>query len=71
MAEEAGLGAGLLEDSVTGIVWLGRRMHYYSQRIEPGQIILSDGFIRAMECPLCSHIDADFGPTCRLACSFA
>lgn len=71
VVEETGLGAGVLDDPVTGIVWLARRMHHYGQRIEPGQIILSGSFIRALECPPGSHIDADFGPFGRLTCSFA
>jgi 2-oxo-hept-3-ene-1,7-dioate hydratase len=45
-------------------------MHHYGQRIEPGQIILSGSFIRALECPPGSHIDADFGPFGRLTCTF-
>lgn len=71
VVEETGLGAGVLDDPVTGIIWLARRMHHYGQRIEPGQIILSGSFIRALECPPSSHIDADFGPFGRLTCSFA
>ena len=71
VVEETGLGAGVLDDPVTGIIWLARRMHHYGQRIEPGQIILSGSFIRAMECPPGSHIDADFGPFGHLSCSFA
>lgn len=71
VVEETGLGAGVLDDPVTGIVWLARRMHQYGQRIEPGQIILSGSFIRAMECPSSAHIDADFGPFGHLTCTFA
>jgi 2-oxo-hept-3-ene-1,7-dioate hydratase len=71
VVEETGLGAGVLDDPVTAIVWLARRMHDYGQRIEPGQIILSGSFIRALECPPGSHIDADFGAFGRLTCSFA
>jgi 2-oxo-hept-3-ene-1,7-dioate hydratase len=71
VVEETGLGAGVLDDPITGIVWLARRMHHYGQQIEQGQIILSGSFIRAMECPPGSHIDADFGPFGRLTCSFA
>ena len=71
VVEETGLGAGVLDDPVTGIIWLARRMHHYGQRIEPGQIILSGSFIRAMECPPGAHIDADFGPFGHLTCSFA
>lgn len=71
VVEETGLGAGVLDDPVTGIIWLARRMALYGQRIEPGQIILSGSFIRAMECPSGSHIDADFGPFGHLTCTFA
>lgn len=71
IVEETGLGAGVLDDPVTGIIWLARRMHHYGQAIEPGQIILSGSFIRAMECPPGAHIDADFGPFGHLSCTFA
>lgn len=71
VVEETGLGAGVLDDPVTGIIWLARRMGQYGQRIEPGQVILSGSFIRAMECPSGAHIDADFGPFGHLTCTFA
>lgn len=71
VVEETGLGAGVLDDPVTGIIWLSRRMHQYGQAIEPGQIILSGSFIRAVECPPGARIDADFGPFGHLTCTFA
>lgn len=71
VVEETGLGAGVLNDPVTGIVWLAARMGQYGQRIEPGQIILSGSFIRAMECPTGCRIEADFGPFGQLSCQFA
>jgi 2-oxo-hept-3-ene-1,7-dioate hydratase len=71
VVEETGLGAGVLNDPVTGIVWLAARMSQYGQRIEPGQIILSGSFIRAMECPTGCRIEADFGPFGQLSCHFA
>ena len=58
--EETGLGAGVLNDPVQGIVWLARRMEQYGQRIEAGQVILSGSFIRPVECPPGSEIVADF-----------
>ena len=60
--EETGLGAGVLNDPVEGIVWLARRMEQYGQRIEAGQVILSGSFIRPVECPPGARIEADFGP---------
>ncbi len=70
VVEETGLGAGVLNDPVTGIVWLAARMGQYNQRIEPGQIILSGSFIRAMECPRGCKIHADFGTFGSLSCQF-
>ena len=60
--EETGLGAGVLNDPIEGIVWLARRMAQYNQRIEPGQVILSGSFIRPIEAPSGTKINADFGP---------
>ena len=71
VVEETGLGAGVLNDPVTGIVWLAARMAQYGQRVEPGQIILSGSFIRAIECPSGCRIAADFGTFGSLACQFA
>lgn len=69
--EETGLGAGVLNDPVTGIVWLARRMSDYGLRIEPGQVILSGSFIRPVECPPGSRIHADFGAFGSVSCDFA
>lgn len=69
--EETGLGAGVLNDPVMGIVWLAERMGRYGQRIEAGQVILAGSFIRPVECPKGSVIDADFGPFGRVGCTFA
>lgn len=71
VVEETGLGAGVLNDPVTGIIWLAERMGQYGQRIEAGQVILSGSFIRPVECPNGSVIDADFGPFGRVGCTFA
>ncbi|MDQ7069158.1 MAG: 2-oxo-hepta-3-ene-1,7-dioic acid hydratase [Rhodobacterales bacterium] len=60
--EETGLGAGVLNDPIEGIVWLARRMAQYNQRIEPGQVILSGSFIRPIEAPSGTKINADYGP---------
>ncbi|MDQ2091841.1 2-oxo-hept-4-ene-1,7-dioate hydratase [Marimonas arenosa] len=68
--EETGLGAGVLNDPVTGIVWLAERMDQYGAAIEPGQVILSGSFIRPLECPPGTEIDADFGPWGHVTCRF-
>jgi 2-oxo-hept-3-ene-1,7-dioate hydratase len=59
--EETGLGAGVLNDPVSGIVWLADRMANYGQKIEAGQVVLSGSFIRPIECPPGTSINADFG----------
>jgi len=69
--EETGLGAGVLNDPLEGIVWLAQRMHHYGQVIEPGQVVLSGSFIRPIECPPGSEINADFGPFGGVTCAFA
>ncbi|MAS03866.1 MAG: 2-oxo-hepta-3-ene-1,7-dioic acid hydratase [Ahrensia sp.] len=56
-----GLGAGVLDDPIMGLVWLARRMHQYGQRIEAGQVILSGSFIAPVECPPGTRIETDFG----------
>lgn len=61
VVEETGLGAGVLNDPVTSMIWLARRMEAYGQRIEAGDIVLSGSFIRPVECPTGTQIDADFG----------
>ena len=59
--EETGLGAGVLNDPVAGIVWLTERLARYGQKIEAGQIVLAGSFIRPIECPPGARIAADFG----------
>lgn len=66
-----GLGAAVLDDPVTGLVWLARRMSQYGQRIEAGQVVLSGSFIAPIECPSGTEITADFGTFGRVDISFA
>lgn len=68
--EETGLGAGVLDDPVTGIVWLAQRLAAYGQAIEAGQVVLSGSFIRPVECPAGSHITADFAHFGQVAINF-
>ncbi|SPJ32433.1 2-oxo-hepta-3-ene-1,7-dioic acid hydratase [Kushneria phyllosphaerae] len=65
-----GLGAGVLDDPITGLVWLARRMATYGQRIEAGQVVLSGSFIGPIECPSGSHIEADFGAFGQVTLTF-
>ena len=69
--EETGLGAGVLDGPVAGIVWLVHRLAQYGQWIEAGQLVLSGSFIRPVECPSGSRIVADFGPFGCVEINFA
>jgi 2-oxo-hept-3-ene-1,7-dioate hydratase len=71
VVEETGLGAGVLNDPLTSVLWLARRMAQYGQSIEPGDIVLSGSFIRPIETPSDSHIEADFGPFGTVEIKFA
>lgn len=65
-----GLGAGVLDDPVDGLVWLARRMQAYGQRMEAGQVVLSGSFISPIECPSGTQIRADFGSFGRINIDF-
>ncbi|UWQ91826.1 2-oxo-hepta-3-ene-1,7-dioic acid hydratase [Rhodobacteraceae bacterium M382] len=71
VVEETGLGAGVLNDPVTSVLWLARRMAEYGQQIDAGDIVLSGSFIRPIECPPGSEISADFGDFGAVNISFA
>jgi len=69
--EETGLGAGVLNDPVESVVWLARRMAIYGNSIRAGQVILSGSFIRPIECPPGTGIQADFGAFGSVSLDFA
>ncbi len=69
--EETGLGAGVLNDPVTSVLWLARRMAEYGQQIEAGDIVLSGSFIRPIECPPGTEITADFRDFGSVSINFA
>jgi len=60
--EETGLGAGVLNDPVTSVLWLAQRLSQYGQGIKAGAVVLSGSFIRPIECPTGTYIEADYGP---------
>ncbi len=71
VVEETGLGAGVLDNPVTGILWLVHRLARYGAGIDAGDIVLSGSFIRPIEAPPGSRITADFGPFGQVALTFA
>ncbi len=71
VVEETGLGAGVLDDPVMGIVWLVRRLARYGLGLSNGDIVLSGSFIRPVEAPPGSQFHADFGSFGQVSISFA
>ena len=59
--EETGLGAGVLGNPPLAIAWLADRLALYDQKIKAGEVLLSGSFIRPVEAPPGSLIEADFG----------
>jgi 2-oxo-hept-3-ene-1,7-dioate hydratase len=59
--EETGLGAGVLDDPVSGIVWLAKRLATYNEYIRAGDIVLSGSFIRPIEARAGDQFQADLG----------
>lgn len=71
VVEETGLGAGMLNDPVTGILGLVHRLAAYGQGIEAGKVVLAGSFIRPIEAPSGSHFHADYGPFGSVEIAFA
>ncbi|WP_137109594.1 2-oxo-hept-4-ene-1,7-dioate hydratase [Rhodobacter sp. SY28-1] len=71
VVEETGLGAGVLNDPVTGILWLVHRLADYGMGIAAGEVLLSGSFIRPIEAPPGSRFHADFGPFGTVSLTFA
>jgi 2-oxo-hept-3-ene-1,7-dioate hydratase len=70
VVEETGLGAGVLDDPVTGILWLAHRLAAYGQGLKAGDVVLSGSFVRAIEAPPGSRFQADFGAFGSVALNF-
>jgi 2-oxo-hept-3-ene-1,7-dioate hydratase len=69
--EETGLAAGVLGNPALSIAWLAMRLHERGVALEPGQVVLSGSFVRAIETyPGCT-VTADFGPLGTVSAHFA
>ena len=60
--EETGLGAGVLDDPVQGVVWLANRLHGLGIPLAAGETILAGSFTRPIDCRPGDRFHADFGP---------
>ena len=61
IVEETGLGAGVLDDPVMGIVWLANRLQRIGIPLEAGETILAGSFTRPIDCRAGDRFVADFG----------
>ena len=68
--EATGLGAGVLDNPVTSMVWLANRLNQYGDYIRAGDIVLSGSFIAPIEAPSGAEFNADFGSFGSVTCNF-
>jgi 2-oxo-hept-3-ene-1,7-dioate hydratase len=61
IVEETGLGAGVLGDPVTGIVWLANRLNGLGIAMEAGETVLAGSFTRPVDCRAGDDFHVDFG----------
>ncbi len=61
IVEETGLGAGVLDDPVQGVVWLVNRLHALGIGLAAGETILAGSFTRPVDCRAGDRFDVDFG----------
>lgn len=71
IVEETGLGAGVLDDPVTSVLWLVQRLAQYGDGLTSGDVVLSGSFVRPIEAPPGSRFEADFGPFGYVSINFA
>lgn len=71
VVEEAGLGAAVLNDPVTSMVWLVQRLAQYGDGLQADDVVLSGSFVRPIEAPPGSRFEADFGDFGQVSIAFA
>jgi 2-oxo-hept-3-ene-1,7-dioate hydratase len=71
IVEETGLGAGVLDDPVRGVVWLAERLHGLGIPLEAGETILAGSFTRPVDCRPGDEFHVDFGPWGVLELAFS
>lgn len=62
VVEETGLGAGVLDDPVMGVVWLANRLHGLGIPLVAGETILCGSFTRPVDCRPGDDFTVDYGP---------
>ncbi len=69
--EETGMGAGVLDDPITSVLWLVQRLAQYNDGLQAGDVVLSGSFIRPIEATPGSEFEADFGDFGLVSIDFA
>ena len=61
VVEETGLGAGVLDDPVQGVVWLVNRLNGLGIELAAGETILAGSFTRPVDARAGDRFEVDFG----------
>lgn len=68
--EETGVAAGVLGHPALGIAWLANALAAYETALEPGHLVLSGSFVRALHVRPGDTVRGDFGPLGSVAVQF-
>jgi 2-oxo-hept-3-ene-1,7-dioate hydratase len=71
VVEESGVAAAVLNHPATGVAWLANKLAAYDVALEPGLVILSGSFTRAVWARAGDTFHADYGPLGAITCRFA
>lgn len=66
VVEETGLGAGVLDDPVMGVVWLANRLQSIGVPLLAGETVLAGSFTRPVDCRPGDSFVVDFGDLGRV-----
>lgn len=68
--EESGTAAAVMGNPVNAVAWLARKLHEFDTVLEPGHVVLSGSFIRAVPIEAGDAFVADFGPLGQIGLGF-
>ena len=69
--EETGLGAAVLDNPLTSMLWLVKRLAQYGQKVRAGDVVLSGSLVKMIEAPPGSTFLADFNDFGQVQIAFA
>jgi 2-oxo-hept-3-ene-1,7-dioate hydratase len=68
--EESGVAAAVLNNPANGVAWLANKLASHGDSLEPGLVILSGSFTRAVWARAGDTFHADYGPLGSITCRF-